>query len=142
MVDISAVSAVATSIRAATDIAKGIFGLAVTAESQQQVVQLQLTLADALRQSVDDREERFALHRRIEELEAAIRLLSDQSAAVAKLRRQSPFYYADRDPDPYCPRCVEEHRRLVHMIVDSKQPTGVRHWLCPSCQIAFWEQRG
>jgi cell division protein FtsB len=141
MVDFSAVSTVATSLRTAADLARGFFGLAVTAEAQIQVAQLNQTILDAQRQAMDDLEERQELRRRVVDLEAEIRSLKDQKAAIAKLTRRGAFYFAPNDQDPLCSRCVEEHSRLIHMIVDSKQPTGIRHWLCPSCQVTFWEQR-
>jgi cell division protein FtsB len=135
MVDLSAVSTVATSLRTAADLARGFFGLAVTAEAQIQVAQLNQTILDAQRQAMDDLEGRQGLRRRIEELESEIKRLGDRSAAVAKLTRQSPFYVADGDPDPFCPRCVEEFSLAIHMQkAGAKHPSGRHLWRCPRCK--------
>jgi hypothetical protein len=79
-------------------------------------------------------EEGQELRRRVADLEAEIKRLGDQSAAVAKLTRRPPFYFGDDDQDPFCPRCVERDVRLSHMVKTVRVEGGKRVWNCPSCK--------
>ena len=135
MVDISTISAVLSSLKTAGDMAGTLVDLKVSADVQATVIGLNRTILEAQRQSMQAADEVMELRRRVADLESEIKRLGDRSAAVAKLTRQSPFYVADGDPDPFCPRCVEEFSLAIHMQkAGAKHPSGRYLWRCPSCK--------
>ena len=142
VVDLSVVSGALSSLKAASDIAKGFFGLAVTAESQSQVVELNQMILDAQRQAMDDLEERHALRRKVEELEGELRRVVDDTAIISQMKRRAPFYFQDGDQDPFCTRCVETDRRRVHMIKTIRTEQRYRIWACPACKTEVADMQG
>jgi hypothetical protein len=134
MVDISTISAVLSSLKTAGDMAGTLVDLKVSADVQAKVISLNRIILEAQRQSMQAAEEAQELRGRVADLEAEIKRLGDQSAAVAKLTRRTPFYFGDDAGDPFCPRCVEQDVRLSHMVMAPHTQGGKRVWNCPSCK--------
>ena len=65
------------------------------------------------------------LQKRIMELEA---LIPNEKPPVMKF--ESPFYYAENDKVPYCPRCWEVDKKAVHFPPPHMCPSGP----CYTCQ--------
>ena len=62
---------------------------------------------------------------RIKELEEALE-------TKGKLTHDPPLYYLEDDPTPFCPRCWEADRKLIHLVF----PGGLedKDCKCPACK--------
>jgi len=88
------------------------------------------------------------LYRKIVELEGEIieltrekRELDDETARLKSLLDSSkemkfnnPFYYAEGDNTPFCPRCWEVDKIQMHL---NNRRTTAFPWVCPNCNQQF-----
>jgi len=73
-------------------------------------------------------EENRNLKEKVRELEGLLQL-------AKSLSFQAPFYVADGDPVPFCPRCWEADRKPVHVV---KIFGGARtRWDCVECRRTY-----
>jgi hypothetical protein len=57
----------------------------------------------------------LVLQHQVAELETKIKELRAQLDLRAKTYRLYGYIFVDGDPDPHCPTCWEEERKLIHM---------------------------
>jgi len=115
MPDIVTIGAFLSSVKSATDIAKAIRSADASlerAEMKLKMAELLESLAEAKVQATDIRDLLTEKNNRIAELEAAFQF-------KGKLVRHGDAYYeaADGSPTgaPYCSRCWEVDKKLVHV---------------------------
>jgi len=82
-------------------------------------------------QALDMIEENRELRERVRVLEATLNL-------AKKLSFRAPFYFAEGEDVPLCPRCWEIDHRAVHL-QGPFRVTGLR-WDCPQCDKTFLVQ--
>jgi hypothetical protein len=79
-------------------------------------------------QAQDMIEENRGLREKVATLEATLNLAKN-------LTFKAPFYFAEGDTVPLCPRCWEIDRRSVHL-QGPFRVTGLR-WDCPQCDKTY-----
>lgn len=72
------------------------------------------------------------LTRRNRELENMIEELQRTLNVSKKLCFRAPFYWAQGDGVPYCPRCWEEKQKTIHA---HSSVQGSTWYQCPVCQF-------
>ena len=93
-----------------------------TIEAQEKIMELREAC-------VALQDENHAMRENIKKLEEALRFKE-------QLEFRKPFYYAEGDDQPFCPRCWEKDRHGIHLA-----PELPRDWAyfrdCPDCKAAF-----
>ena len=91
------------------------------------------------------------LYRKIVELEGEIveltrqkRSLEEKTETLEKLLAlkqemvfKKPFYYQDKDPHPYCPKCWEADKKAIHLDGPSRIERSQRYD-CQNCKNHFY----
>lgn len=86
------------------------------------------------RQILDLQGEIMELTQANRDLQGNVRELEGKLSQVAKMTFRSPFYYADDDEVPYCPRCWEAKKQAIHF--PPAMPTGAGpQYRCPECDF-------
>ena len=88
-------------------------------ELYRKIVELEGQILDLTREKRD-------LEQRVEELGALL-------ATKHEIRFSPPFYYADGDPTPFCPRCWEADKKAIHLEGPHHVMAGPR-WDCHECK--------
>lgn len=70
------------------------------------------------------------LTRHNRDLEEKCRHLEDQLAFKSKLTFKSPFYFAEGDDTPYCPKCWEVSKIAIHL----RRAFPARILVCENCK--------
>ena len=69
---------------------------------------------DLYRKILDLQSEVMALTQANQELTGKVRELDEKLLQVDKMTFRFPFYYAEGDDVPYCPRCWEGNKKAIH----------------------------
>ena len=95
------------------------------------------------RQILDLQGEIMELTQGNRELQTQLQELQDTLSQVGQMTFRSPFYYADGDEVPYCPRCWEVDKRAVHFPPPFHSAAGPVY-TCPECKrrIVHPRERG
>ena len=88
-------------------------------ELYRKIVELEQEIFELSRQNLDNKKE-------IEELK---RLLSVKQ----NIKFSKPYYFVEGDPEPYCPKCWEVEKVLVHLTDTIDR--NFHH--CPNCDKTF-----
>ncbi len=93
-----------------------------TLEAQEKIIQLREAC-------IELEDETHAQKKKIRELEDALRFKDS-------LNFKAPFYFSDKDAEPYCPRCWEKDRAGIHL--GSKiQDDYIYVRPCPECKASY-----
>lgn len=134
MPDIAAISAIVSSIKAASDIATvlGKAGLSIEkAELKLQLANLISSLAEARMEMASVQETLTAKDARIRELEDALQVKN-------KLKYEQPYYWIIDNGNrtgPYCQTCYDKELKLIRL-----QGYDKGYWDCKVCGNSFTEQ--
>lgn len=85
------------------------------------------------RQILDLQGEIMELTQANRELQKKVKELQDKLTQVGKMTFRSPFYYADGDDVPYCPRCWEVDKQAIHLSEPIHVASGPLY-NCPQCK--------
>ncbi len=88
---------------------------------------------DLYRKIVELEQEVFEVSRQNLKHQTEIEKLKELLSIKQKINYVKPLYYIEGDKNPYCPKCWEVDKILVHLI-ESASPTHVR---CPNCEKSF-----
>ena len=67
------------------------------------------------------------------DLQKNLQEIQDKLSQVDKMTFRSPFYYAEGDDVPYCPRCWEADKKAVHFHEPIQGGSGP-YYYCPECK--------
>jgi hypothetical protein len=138
--DFPSIVAALQSVRAASDIVKGLRAVEASyqqAEFKTKIAELAELLADARLSVVDAQEEIQKLRQRITELELAEELRD-------KLTMRDGVYYllvGATEKGPYCVRCYESDQRLMPLTELPWHFQDFGRWKCPECEQMFGTRR-
>ena len=104
-----------TAVKAALDLLRK----GVTIKDQEQILSLRTVILDL-------KEEIIELRERKGELESQLKIAEN-------LTFKEPFYYAEGDSAPYCPKCWEVNKIALHLITVEK---GV--YKCLDCNNVYY----
>jgi len=129
--DMTSISAVLSSIKTATDIAKLIKESDVSlekAESKLKFADLILALADAKVQIAD-------IQQVLIEKDAELRDATERLAVKEKLHWESPYYWlldGTKKEGPFCQHCYDKNHELIRL-----QGNGEGYWDCKVCKSGY-----
>ena len=129
--DISSVTAVLSSIKTATDIAR----LIKDSDLSLEKAETKLRLADLIGALADAKLEVVEVQQTLAEAEARVQELEAQFAVRAKVhwREPSDWLETETEPDgPFCQKCYDTERTLVRL-----QGDGDGWFECKSCKSSY-----
>ena len=131
MADLASISAMLSSIKAATDIAKTIRDSSITLEQ----VEYKLQLAELLDKLVDTKIQIASIQEIIREKDDRIRKLEKEAEMRGKMIYEAPYYWLDtgsRKDGPYCQQCYDSVKKLLRL-----QKYDNNHWRCMTCDNSY-----
>lgn len=134
MPDFAAVTAVLSSLKHATDVAKLIKDSGATLAAAEQ----KLKLAELIEALADAKLGMADLKGEIETRDSEIRALKSALSVKPTLSHREPFYFKEGDATPFCPRCWEVDSKAIHVAPeewDGKRGFYVRR--CPECDASY-----
>ena len=145
--DLTAIQAAITSLKAATDISRSILEMKSMAEVQSKVIQLQSALLDAQNGALTATTAQFELQERIRTLEAQLKEKGDWEAQKVRYRLVNPWrgpaqtYALKREasngeePHFVCASCFHIGKRVILNPINNKD--GWVQMVCPSCKAVM-----
>ena len=140
MTDIASISAVLTSIKTATDIAK----VLRTLDASVAQAELKLKLAEMLESLADAKISAAELQELLEEKETEIGRLTQALSLQAEVVKEKDAYFmksqdGKRIGEPFCLHCWESNKRLFHLVSG-----GYGKSKCTSCKTEYsaWQIPG
>jgi hypothetical protein len=141
--DISALQAVLTSLKSATEVAKAIFDLKESGAVQSKVIEIQSALLAAQSSALEATNAQYVLQDRVRELEAQLKKLEDwgdqeqRYALVGPWRGPAQVYALRKEiangesPHYLCTNCFHSRRRTI---LNPTTKDGWVHLVCPVCK--------
>lgn len=128
--DITAITAVLTSVKSAMDIAKNIKDSGASLEAAE----TKLKLAELIGALADVKVESANVKEILVEKDAEIRKLRDQLDMKEKLVWKKPYYVMKgREDEPLCQRCYDDEGKTIRLQIPGRQ--GL--WICSVCKTRF-----
>jgi hypothetical protein len=131
MPDIASISAILSSIKAASDIAK----LLKDADLSLEKAELRLKLADLVSALADARIEMASVQETLNVKDQQIRELQEASRIKSQLQYEQPYYWiidGTACVGPYCQSCYDKEQKLIRL-----QGYDKGHWDCKVCGNSF-----
>ncbi|HCE1504782.1 TPA: hypothetical protein NGR36_004019 [Vibrio parahaemolyticus] len=142
MADIATISALLTSIKTATDIAKFV----KDSDSSLEVAEFKLKMAELVLTLVEVKDNVASLKSELYTRDEEILRLKKALSTQLKLRydSQTEVYWVEGDPSPYCPVCYENDGKTVHLSFVStvgiaQSRTHSPHHSCQVCRKSFFK---
>lgn len=141
--DITAVQAMMSSLKAATDVAKALFDLKTTAEVQGKVIEIQSALLAAQSSALAATNAQYELQDRVRALETQLKSFEDWGTQKVRYALANPWkgpaqVYAlkkdsaeDELPHYLCSHCFHGGRRVI---LNPTSKDGWVHMTCPACK--------
>lgn len=129
--DIGTISAILTSVKTASELAKLIKESGATLEEAQRNLQL-VDLISAL-SSV--KKHVAEVEQTLRDKDAEIRALKAAAALEVEMEWQPPYYWKRTDSGrdgPYCQQCFDKDRALMRLIEGEKG-----YWSCRTCKCSY-----
>jgi hypothetical protein len=131
MPDLTSISAILTSVKAATDIAT----LLNDADLSLEKAELRLKLADLISALADARIEIAGVQETLNLKDSEIRKLQEALRIKSNLKYEEPAYWlmeGDKREGPYCQQCYDKEGKLIRL---QGGTTGV--YDCKTCNNTF-----
>ena len=131
MPDITSISAILSSIKAASDIAK----LLKDADLSLEKAELRLKLADLISALADARIEMAAVQETLNSKDQQIRELQEAFRIKSQLQYEQPYYWLVENGQrtgPYCQNCYDKDQKLIRL-----QGYDNGYWDCKACGHNF-----
>jgi hypothetical protein len=128
MADLTSISTVLSSIKAAADIAKLVRESGLTLEQAE----YKLKLAELVEKLADAKLQIASIQDVIDERDRKIRELEEAAATRGKLSFQAPYYWLIEEngrAGPYCRQCYDSTSRLIRLT-----GFGNGYWECKTCK--------
>jgi hypothetical protein len=126
--DLTAMSAVLTSIKSAADIAK----LIKDSDSFFEMAESKLRLAELMSTLADAKIEVTTIQQLLMDKDSEIRSLQEQLAVRDRLQWEPPYYWLVNKTSkegPFCQHCFDTDRKLIRL-----QGNGSGYWDCTACK--------
>ncbi|ANQ28626.1 hypothetical protein BA894_19635 [Vibrio natriegens] len=142
MADIATISALLTSVKTATDIAK----LIKDSDSSLEAAEFKLNMAELISNLADVKIEVATLQDELRTRDEEILRLQKELTSRLELRYDSgtEVYWVEGDSSPYCPVCYENDEKLIHLTALSMSGYGHSrkpnpHHSCKVCNKSFFK---
>lgn len=133
MPDIASISALLSSVKAATDIAKLIKNSNASLESAEikfQMAELISTLADVKIELADVQDE-------LREKDRKIINLKSELEKRETMTYDGKLYWAENDNVAFCTVCYEKDSKYHHLTHLKENMYGMEEWYCKVCNTSF-----
>lgn len=148
MVDLGSIAAAVSSLKAAGDIARGLFDLKTAAEIQGRVIDLQSVILNAQSSAFAAQSEQMSLLQRLGELEKQVSRTEAWEVEIKRYRLrdygQGRFAYeliaeaANGEPaHRLCPACFQLGKKSILQFKHGSAGSGGEYYGCPGCQTQF-----
>lgn len=130
MTDLTTISALLSSVKTATDIAKFIKDSDVSlenAETKLKIAELIITLADV-------KLELAGVQDTLREKDIKIQSLLDQIQQRENLKYDGKLYWNESDETPFCPSCYENNNKLIHLTYYQGTKDTHQYYICKICE--------
>jgi hypothetical protein len=127
MPDLALFATVLTSIKTATDIAKGLREADLSLEKAE----LKLRLADLMTALADARIAMSLVQEELQTREREIKELQEALELKRSMKYTAPFYWAEdagRRDGPFCQQCYDSRRKAIRL-----QSSDGNVWTCRTC---------
>ena len=131
MADINSITAIISSIKAATDIAK----LLKDSDLSLEKAEMKLKLAEMINALADAKIEISDIQNVISEKERKIKELEEALNTQKNLQYEKPYYWAienNKKDGPFCQQCYDNNKKLIRL---QDNRNGI--WTCPTCNNHF-----
>lgn len=128
MNELSALAAVLTSLKSATDIAKILRESAASLKDAE----TRFKLADLLSALADVKTELAGVQDTIRDQQRTIRELNEKMTFAGKMEFDAPYFWNVTDgkrEGPYCQKCWEDDKKSIHLYL-----LGNGYWVCAACK--------
>jgi hypothetical protein len=129
--DVAAISAVLSSIRTATEIAKLIKDSDISLEKAE----IKLKLAELISALADAKIEMAEIQQTLLNKDDELRKLREQFVVKENLKWENPYYWIideKRKDGPYCQQCYDKNHELIRL-----QGDGHGYWECKACKNSY-----
>lgn len=106
-----------SELKEISDLAKQV----ATVDLQMKILDLRGEIMEIQEENLQLRDDNKSLNQELAELRRAL-------SVSKELEFGAPYYYEKDGKDPYCPRCWETDKKLVHVV-----KSLVPGWNCPQC---------
>lgn len=134
MTDIATISALLTSVKTATDIAK----LIKKSDSSLEVAEFKLNMAELISSLADVKIEVAELQDGLRIKDEKIRGLEAELKQRNSLSFDGKLYWMEGDKTPFCPYCLEQNDRKLHLRHISAGDFFSEQWHCKACGSAYY----
>jgi hypothetical protein len=128
MTDITSVTTILSSIKAATDIAKLIKDSGISLEKAE----VKLQLAELISALADAKIDMAAVQQILLDKDVELGTLREQLTIRGKLKWEPPYYWvveAGKNDGPYCQQCYDNSTKLIRLTETTR---GL--WECKTCK--------
>jgi hypothetical protein len=88
---------------------------------------------DIIKKSLEFQQKTLELVVENQSLKEKINKLENILKASKELLFRSPFYFHKDDKIPYCPRCWEDFKKQIHLVINESD--AWKSYECPSCSF-------
>ncbi|ACH63558.1 conserved hypothetical protein [Aliivibrio fischeri MJ11] len=138
MADIATISAIITSVKTATDLAK----LIKNSEFNLEAAEFKLNMAELISNLADVKIEAAELQEELLSRDKIIKELKKQLTQKNNLRFDGVYYWLEGDKTPFCTRCMEENQSQIHLYYLQEgmvENTYVsEQWRCRVCDSSYF----
>ena len=125
-------TAILSSIKTATDIAKLIKDSGISLEKAE----VKLKLADLISALADAKMDMAAIQQTLLDKDSEIGKLREQLTIRDKIKWEPPYYWVineeDKNDGPYCQQCYDNDHKLIRLT-----KTGTGFWDCKTCKNRY-----
>ena len=132
MPDIASVSAILSSVKTATEIAK----MLKDSDLSFDKAETKLKLAELVSSLADAKLEAAQLQELLLEKDKIIKDLQYAQSLKSKLIWKEPVYWLNengKEDGPFCPQCYDANQKLIRLQTYDKE-----HWHCLTCDKSFF----
>jgi hypothetical protein len=131
MADITVISSVFSSIKAASDIAKIVRESGLTLEQAE----YKLKLAELVEKLADAKMQLASVQEVIDEKDQKIKQLEQEAEIRGNLKYESPYYWLEHNghrDGPFCQQCYDSGKKLMRLT-----GYGNGYWDCKTCMSNY-----
>lgn len=131
MPDLTVISTVLSSIKAASEIAKIVRESGLTLEQAE----YKLKLAELVEKLADAKIEIASVQDIIDEKDQRIRKLEQDAEIKGRLTYESPYYWLQNEghrDGPFCQQCYDSEKKLMRLTGN-----GSGYWACKTCKSNY-----
>ncbi|ELA9072588.1 hypothetical protein QVK62_004171 [Vibrio parahaemolyticus] len=134
MADIATISALLTSVKTATDIAK----LIKESNSSLEAAEFKLNMAELISSLADVKIEVAVLQDELRDRDEKIRDLEAKLNLKTSLKFDGKLHWVEGDDTPFCTYCLEKNDKKLHLRYIPEGEYFSEQWKCKACESSYY----